>query len=45
MKGIMNHFFPTKALQHQKSYLHQVFFNTQDPNICKFILCINNIGD
>ena len=43
MQGLTTHFLPTKALKHQKSYLHQGLFNTQDSHIHKFICCINDI--
>ena len=42
-QGPTTHFFPMKALQYQKRYLHQGLFKPLDSNICKFISCIENI--
>ena len=43
MQGGTNNLFPTKALLHQKRYLHWGLFVPQESKMCKFIFHLKNI--
>ena len=45
IEGVTTHFFPSKALQLQKRYLHQVLYNPQEQNIREFICPVNETVD
>ena len=42
-KGLMNHFFPLKAIKRHTRYLHRGLFKLQNSKIFKFICCTNEI--